>query len=183
MLNEGFFIMDFEELRDKLDSKLKAITYKLDYRYSAFGKDDLYQEALLYLWRLYDKDILNDKTDGYILKGCFLHLKNYIRKMYKAIDKNSISIYEDNINNKGISFENILTKYPDVNKPERIKSLIVADNLKNILNPREERVFSLRAKGFTVREISRELGVSHVMIVKINKRARNKCLAFFEKKL
>ena len=42
--------------------------------------------------------------------------------------------------------------------------------MKNRLNEREKNILSLYLKGLTTREIGRTLGVSHVMVIKVEKR-------------
>ena len=73
--------MSFEELSKKLSPTVKRIAYKLNGRYRSFSHDDLYQEAFLHLWNNFNSGKLSDKTDSYILQGCYFHLKNYIRKV------------------------------------------------------------------------------------------------------
>ena len=74
----------FEELVKRLSTKLKGIAYKVHWAGYYFNNDDLYQESLLHLWHEYNAGTLSDKTDSYILQGCYFHLKNYMRT---ALDK------------------------------------------------------------------------------------------------
>lgn len=73
--------MSFQELHQKLSPTIKRIAYRLNGHYRSFNHDDLYQEATIHLWSNFLKGKLSDKTDSYILQGCYFHLKNYIRKV------------------------------------------------------------------------------------------------------
>ena len=72
--------MCFEDLLKKISPVLKRITYRLNGHYAFFNDEDLYQEALIHLWQDYQGGKLQDKTDSYILQGCYFYLKNYLRK-------------------------------------------------------------------------------------------------------
>ena len=71
--------MVFGELVNRIRPKLKGIIYKLGYSSTLFNDEDLFQEALMYLWDHFQKGLLEDKTDSYILQGCYFNLKNYLR--------------------------------------------------------------------------------------------------------
>ena len=70
----------FEEMLRKLSPTLRRITHKLNGHFTFFDEDDLFQEALEHLWMAFQDGSLGDKTDSYVLQGCYFHLKNYIRK-------------------------------------------------------------------------------------------------------
>ena len=72
--------MSFEELTERISPKLKGIIYKIHRPSHSLSEDDLYQEAILQLWYDYQDGKLSDKTDSYILQGCYFYLKNYMRK-------------------------------------------------------------------------------------------------------
>ena len=59
-------------------------------------------------------------------------------------------------------------------KEERSVDLLVQD-VENVLNKREKKVLFLSLEGLTKREIGKRLGVSHVMVMKIEKGLRTKC--------
>ena len=77
-------MVTFEQLVKRLSPKLKGISYKVHWAGYFFNNEDLYQEALLHLWKQYKAGTLSDKTDSYILQGCYFYLKNYMRT---ALDK------------------------------------------------------------------------------------------------
>ena len=78
---------ELDEIINQLRFQLKAIIRKLNIRYQYIDSEDLYQEALLYLWQQNVNGQLKGKNDSYILQGCYYNLKNYIRKNIKFEDK------------------------------------------------------------------------------------------------
>ncbi len=162
--------MNFEDLLKQVTPRLKAITRRLDGRYTAFDDDDLYQEAILHLWKKFNKNELFDKTESYILQGCLFFLQNYIRKIHKAVDRNSIRL-DAHLAGSDCSLEDI---FLPASKEERSVDLLVQD-VENVLNKREKKVLFLSLEGLTKREIGKRLGVSHVMVMKIEKGLRTKC--------
>ncbi len=162
----------FEITINRLSPTLKRITHRLNGHFSFFDDDDLFQEALIYLWLSFEKGILDDKTDSYILQGCYFHLKNYLRT---TLDKaRLISLYhlldEDEAN-----MEEILTK-DDHSSLDRIDGDILMEEARlSGLTVREKEVLELCLDGFTMREIGKRLGISHVMVIKIKNKIKDKC--------
>jgi DNA-directed RNA polymerase specialized sigma subunit len=136
--------MDFKELVRKISPKLKAITHRLNGRFTFFNDEDLYQEALIYLWVDFNQRKLDDKTDSYILQGCYFHLKNYIRIIQDKKALVSLDALVETIRNNG-------------------------------LTEREKDIFNLALSGLTTREIGNKLGISHVRVIKLQKKIREKC--------
>ena len=167
--------MDFEALVKKLSPTLKRITYKLNGHFSAFNHDDLYQEALMQLWLDFNEGKLADKTDSYILQGCYFHLKNYIRKAKpynRLINLESLVSSEDTPTGESLFLEDERSKY----LRDHISDRMLAETIQNNgFSPREKEILSYCAQGFTMREIGRELGVSHVRVVRIMAKIREKC--------
>ena len=166
--------MDFKELTKRVDSKLGAIARKLDGRYTAFDDKDLYQQALVYLWEENRSGEFDDKTDSFILQGCFFFLKNYIRKLHKKLDRNSLSLNAC-LNDEGNSLEDFL---PSITKDRVIaetEDRLLRENIYKVLNDRERVVFSWSLEEASSRQIARRLGLSHVMVGKIKQAIRNKC--------
>lgn len=170
----AFYFMDkkFEETMKRLSPTLRRITYKLNGHFTFFDEDDLFQEALEHLWAAFENGSLSDKTDSYVLQGCYFHLKNYIRKTMDRVKLISIDLP---IDEDGSTVEDTLT-CPDNSAEGRCDNTFLAETVKGRgLSEREERVLSLSLSGMTVREIGEELGVSHVMVVKIKGRIKIKC--------
>jgi RNA polymerase sigma factor (sigma-70 family) len=166
--------MSFEELYQKLSPTIKRIAYRLNGHYRSFNHDDLYQEATIHLWNNFLKGKLNDKTDSYILQGCYFHLKNYIRKVNERF--NIISIEAALSTQEEATVEDILGKYwacPDCR--DQLHNQFLAESIQNNgFNPREKKLLGYFCQGLTTREIGRRLGVSHVSVVKITRKIRAK---------
>ncbi|MDD5194257.1 MAG: sigma-70 family RNA polymerase sigma factor [Candidatus Omnitrophica bacterium] len=170
--------MNFEDLVKRIKPKLKGIAIKLDGKYTSFNDDDLYQEALFSLWEKYRENQIQDKTDSYILQGCFFFLKNYIRKAHTRLDKRCLSL-EKNINEANGTLEDILPlENEGVLQFSRFNLLL--QDIERCLTIREKEVMELYLKNFTTREIGGRLGISHVMVVKLFNRIKEKCAAFKE---
>src|SRR3989338_8897915 len=105
----GIMDMDFEVLVKKLSPTLKRITYKLNGHFTFFNDEDLFQEALIHLLQDFRAGRLQDKTDSYILQGCYFHLKNYIRKVNER--PNVISFDASLGANDEATVKDILGKY------------------------------------------------------------------------
>ena len=163
----------FEDYISKLSPTLKRITYRLNGHFTFFDDDDLYQEAVAHLWVLFEKGEHVDKTDSYILQGCYFHLKNYIRK---TMDKASLTSLEALIAGGEKALEDFLPSTA-TGAPEEADGKLLRDNIAaSNLTDRERRVLELALDGLTVREIGDSLGVSHVMVVKLKKKIRMKYL-------
>lgn len=169
--------MRFEDLVKRLSPKLKAIAKKLDGRFSFFDEEDLYQEALIYLWKKWKKGQTYGKTESFILQGCFFFLKNYLRKICKKIDFNSVSL-----NGFVQEGERVLEKTLFLEDGEEdfnaVEINLLLEGIQRRLTERERKVFFLYGEGFTTREIGKKVGVSHVMVIKIKNRIREKCREF-----
>lgn len=163
--------MSYQELLKRLSPRLKGITHKLNGKFTFFNEDDLFQEAAVRLWQDFRLGRLSDKTDSYILQGCYFHLKNYIRKKYDK--KNTFSLEELLIN--GDACEDRLAC---LSSPEPFESLhvrVAEEEMKAACrDEREGAILRLSLHGFTVREIAAELGISHVLVVRLRKRMREK---------
>lgn len=168
-----FFNMTcYEELLKRISPKLKGITHRLNGCFTYFNAEDLYQEALLHLWQDFRAGKLADKTDSYILQGCYFHLKNYLRKVKNKI--NLVSI-ETIVNEEGLNLEEMLSSENPENCFDHLENrILVRDMQDNGLTKREKEVLSLCLEGLTIREIGKRLGVSHVRIVKLKERIKRK---------
>jgi RNA polymerase sigma factor (sigma-70 family) len=169
-LKEG--VMSFEELLRKLGPKMRAIAHRLDGKYTAFSDQDLYQEALFYLWQQYQTQQVENKTDSYLLQGCYFYLKNYIRTVHKTLDRHSVSINAKN--QEGDELEAILPPLEEKDVLEEIDSALIVDDIERFCNAREREILRLRLQECTTRYIGRKLGISHVMVTKMEKKIREK---------
>jgi RNA polymerase sigma factor (sigma-70 family) len=173
--------MSFEELRQKLSPTIKRIAYRLNGHYRSFNHDDLYQEATIHLWGNFLKGKLSDKTDSYILQGCYFHLKNYIRKVNER--SNIISIDTALSANAEASVEDILGQYwacPDCRQDLHNKFLVQSIR-NNGFNPKEKRLLDYFSRGLTTRDIGKRMGISHVSVVKMMRKVRAKSKKHLDK--
>ena len=151
---------------------LRGISHRLNGRFAFFNDDDLCQEAFIHLWVMFGKGALDDKTDSYILQGCYFHLKNYIRT---SMDKATLISLEKPVDEEGTMLKDMLVSQerPALNDIE--ERVLVESMHQNGLSKREKEVLRLSLRGLTTREIGIKLEISHVAIVKIRKKIRCKC--------
>lgn len=162
----------FEELLQRITPKLKGITHRLNGHFTFFNDDDLYQEAIIHLWIDYKLGKLNDKTDSYILQGCFFHLKNYIRT---SADRAKMTSIEAPIDGDSTPLEDRIL-FEDHSIENNVDESMIGESIKNIsLTPRERSIIDLLLQGLTLREVGLRLGISHVMVLKIRKRIEKRC--------
>jgi RNA polymerase sigma factor (sigma-70 family) len=162
--------MCFDGLVKRVSPKLKQITRKLNGHFSFMDDQDLYQEALLHLWVDYERGSVADKTDSYLLQGCYFHLKNYIRKMQDNAPLLSMSSI---IDEDGARLEEILL----TNDPAPLdyaEGRLQIEALEKGMSEREKRVLTLCLEGLTTREIGKQLGISHVSVVKIRNKLKGR---------
>ena len=166
---------DFEKYINRLSPTLKRITHRLNGHFSFFDDDDLFQEALEHLWISFREGTLEDKTDSYILQGCYFHLKNYLRT---TLDKaRLISLYHL-IDEDGIPFEDALQIEDPSSMSAAEEDLMTEEIMASDLTGKEKLILRLSLDGLTTREIGERLGVSHVMVIKMKNKIREKCKYF-----
>ncbi|MCX5704512.1 MAG: sigma-70 family RNA polymerase sigma factor [Candidatus Omnitrophica bacterium] len=175
--------MVFEAFLRRLSATIRRIAYKLN-RYPAyFNDEDLYQEAIIHLWQDFNLGKLMGKTDSYILQGCYFHLKNYIRKhREKAVRVSLDEMIFDEKN--GFTREEVLLIEPrnGVSHYDFYNNRLLADTIRNNgLTTREKLILSFCSDGLTMREIGKQIGVSHVSVVKSLKIIRAKCQKYLDK--
>lgn len=165
----------FQGLIGKFSPGIKRIAYKLNGRYRSFDHDDLYQEALFHLWNDFRAGKLMDKTDSYILQGCYFHLRNCIRKINEKTNTLSLESMLDGRDGDGFE-DSLLNKYiiqDDMRK--RMDDKLLAGSIQNNgFSPKEKEILVFLSNGLTTREIGGRLGVSHVSVVKSIKQIRKK---------
>jgi RNA polymerase sigma factor (sigma-70 family) len=163
--------MSFETLVGRIGPTLKRITRKLNGHHAFFDDDDLYQEALIRLWMDYTGGMLGDKTDSYILQGCYFHLRNYLRKNQ---DHGIFLSLSNPIGEDGTSLEETLTSAGPFSHEFLEDRMEVEVGEEYFLTDREKVILSLLLQGLSMREIGVKVGVSHVMVLKIRNRIREK---------
>ncbi|TRZ49754.1 sigma-70 family RNA polymerase sigma factor [bacterium] len=168
--------MSFEELHQKLSPTIRKIAYRLNGHYRLFNHDDLYQEATVHLWSNFIKGKLSDKTDSYILQGCYFHLKNYIRKVNERF--NIVSIDAVLSTDDSATMGDVLGEYWACDDcREELHNKFLAQSIRNNgFNSREKRLLGYFSQGLTTRDIGKRLDVSHVAVLKMMRKIRQKCL-------
>ncbi len=170
--------MIFSELIKRISPKLKGITYRLCRGYSFLNSDDLYQESLLHLWQDFNDGLLENKTDSYILQGCYFYLKNYLRNA--KITRQMVSL-SDICGAEQCDLEEVALLKDQRSEAylEQLDNRMLAETIRNNgLTDREKYILSLCAEGLTTRQIGQQLTVSHVSVVKTMARIRQKCFKY-----
>ncbi len=170
--------MTFEELVKQISPILKRIAYRLNGHFSFFNDDDLYQEALLHLWLSFQEGKLDDKTQSYILQGCYFHLKNYIRTVKVKTTLISLNTL---INSENGELEEILPTNDHRDYLDYLDSKIFVEKMRNNgLTKKEKDILPLYLEGLTTREIGKRLGISHVMVGKLKNQIKDKYRHIFQ---
>ncbi len=170
---------NFEDIIKRVSPVLKRITYKLNGHFTFFDEEDLFQEALVHLWQDFKDGKIEDKTDSYILQGCYFHLKNYLRK---TRDKVSFLSIDNFVDEDGTGLEEILSLEDKNSCFDYLENKMLIEAIQNNgLTSREKEVLSLCLDGLTTREIGQRLGISHVRVVKIKAKIKRKYHNFLEK--
>ena len=165
--------MSFEELIERVSPKLKRIIYKIRGSFHSLSEEDLYQEAVLQLWVDHNKGKLSDKTDSYILQSCYFYLKNYMRSLQ---DKTSLMSMNMPMGEGGTEFQDVLSSQEEslVEEGPDIDTLM-EQVFKDKLSRKEKEIVFFYLQGWTTREIAERLGISHVSVVKLEGKIREKC--------
>jgi RNA polymerase sigma factor (sigma-70 family) len=163
--------LTFEALARRVSPTLKSIAHKLNGQLSFVDDQDLFQEGLIHLWTHFTEGTLSDKTDSYILQGCYYHMKNYIRK---TRDKAVLLSLNGGSDEDGSSLEESLpakdfSSQGDVDEGLQIEAIVESG-----MSRREKDVLAFSLEGMTTREIGMRLGVSHVSVVKIRSRIKER---------
>jgi RNA polymerase sigma factor (sigma-70 family) len=163
--------MSFDVLIKRISPALRRITQKLNGHFTFMDHDDLFQEAMLRLWVDFQNGHLHDKTDSYLLQGCFYHLKNYIRKVQ---DNGTLISLSSVVDEEVALLEEILVAdevaaFDYVDGKMQVESL-----LESGMSQRERDVLAYSMEGMTTREIGGKLGISHVAVVKVRNRIKER---------
>lgn len=176
--------MEFNEVIKRLGPKLKGIVHKLNTKFTYLDEEDLYQEAVIELWKKYQSGEISDKTDSYLLQGCMFFLKNYLRLSCKKIDRSSVHFTNDA--NGPLDTESVREEMIPDQKNSNFEFILVdiaIDEITGCLDKREKEVFLLSMEDLTTRQMGQRLGISHTMVVKIEKKIREKCEIFLKNTL
>jgi len=165
--------MSYEELIDRISPKLKGIVYKIHSSFHSFSEEDLYQEALLQLWVDHNNGKLSDKTDSYILQSCYFYLQNHIRTLKNKTSLMSVNMPVDEANRE--LQEALLSPQEAPADEEADMDALMEGVFNNDLSRKEKEITFFYLQGWTTREIAQRLGISHVSVVKLEGKIREKC--------
>ncbi len=173
--------MYFEGLLKRISPKLKGIVYRLSRQSPLANYEDLYQESLIHLWREFSQGRISDKTDSYILQGCYFYLKNYLR--LSSVNSRALSL-EEMLDKKGCEADELLCLKCESHQDPRdsLNSKLFAETIRNDgLSKREKDILFFYAEGLTTREIGRRVSLSHVRVVKLLAQIKEKCRKYVDK--
>jgi len=171
--------MKFDFMVKRLSPVLKRITKRLNGHHSYFDEEDLYQEALVHLWSAHGKGTIEDKTDSYILQGCYYHLKNHLRKVRDNVIFISLS---EPAGEDGTSWGEMIAS-DESSSFALLEGKLQLQAISDVCSSeRDRQVVNFLMDGMSVREIGSRLGISHVMVLKIKNRIRDKYLRFTAEK-
>lgn len=174
--------MVYEELVKKISPILKRITHRLNGRFTFFNEDDLYQEALLHLWLDFQAGKLADKTQSYVLQGCYFYLKNHIRKVKDRFRPLSLDELVGD-REESHSFEGLLCDERSSAFPEVLSDRMLSDTLMNNgFTTREKELLGFLTEDLTLRQIGQRMGISHVAVLKIRDGLKVKCRKYQDEK-
>jgi len=170
---------NFESFMKRLSPTIRRISHRLNGHFTFFNDDDLCQEAYIHLWQSSQDGTLDDKTDSYILQGCYFHLKNYIRV---SMDKVKMQSIESPMDEDGTLLKDLIPSQDRTIINEMEEGVLLEHMNRDTMNKREKKTLELSLDGLTTREIGTKLNISHVAVVKIRKRIRERC-GILEKEL
>jgi DNA-directed RNA polymerase specialized sigma subunit len=172
--------MSFEVFAHTIEPKLKQIALKYRHIGAYTDEDDLFNEMLVFLWDCWQRDILADKTESYIVQACYFHLRNYLRTMQE--NNRLVSLDEgggdaENGGENGDSVPRLRDMLPDagpdlpkIAEGNALYEKIMSNGLRKI----EKEIIRLLCDGCTVREVGDHLHMSHAMVIKYRKNISEK---------
>ncbi|MFH1096234.1 MAG: sigma-70 family RNA polymerase sigma factor [Candidatus Desantisbacteria bacterium] len=163
--------MEFGELVKRFSPYLKRLSNKVVIPSRAIGQDDLYQEMLYHLWERWKQGEFEDKNDGYIRGSCYFHLKNYLRRYTEKV--NLISLDEP-FGESGTTIGDIIPDHAASFDVRVDDALFIQQMKAKELTRREKDVIELFTQGYTLRDIGKRLGISHVRVLKIRENISSK---------
>ncbi|MBN2097586.1 MAG: sigma-70 family RNA polymerase sigma factor [Candidatus Omnitrophica bacterium] len=163
--------MEFTRLYNRLAPRLRQIARRLKTRVAFVDEDDLFQEMCIYLWKKYQQGIPEHLNDRYVINGCNFHINNYLRKMSDNVYMLSL---EHPMNDDGQLLRDTLCEVTEPLYRSLDRKMTFEEIKNNGFSKREKQVLDILTQGYTVREAARQLGISHVMVVKYKKRLVDK---------
>jgi len=169
--------MKYDELFKTISFRLKKIAAHYNNFVPLLDANDLYQEMIIYLWRMYKDGVPESINENYIVKGCEFHIRNLMRKSQENVKKVTL---DKEIDDKGHCLVDLI---PDGCRPitEDIdKSLALNYISKNGFSKKDKKIFFLFLDGYTARQIGAKLNISHVAALKSRNKLIEKCKKRFQ---
>jgi RNA polymerase sigma factor (sigma-70 family) len=167
--------VNFEEFIVPVIPRLRQLAFKYRSVCSLCDENDLFEEMELFLLGQWQSGGLADKTESYVVQACYFHLRNFLRtaqEQQEPVHLDIPSAGEDN--DKRPCLEEVLSD-GEIMLERRIEGNILYETIMNNgFNPREKDIIRLLYEGFTVREIGKQLHLSHVMVLKIKRQIAEK---------
>lgn len=158
---------DFESIEKTLEPRLKRMVYGFNGRSRYEDQEDYLQEILCHLWQFWAEGNARDKNKSYLLKNAWFYMQNHLRQNYepemRSLDE---PVRNDTEDDMPAALSDLLAE-PALSQEAHDAKNTVFGMLNNGLTPREKEVVRYFLNGYTVREIGENLGVSHVMVIKI----------------
>ena len=103
--------------------------------------------------------------------------KSHIRKTQDGVSLVRFSCFNEE--EEEVDLENLISlKNPQTDFENLRGKIFLEDMQRENWTQREKDILSLSLNGLTVREIGEKLGISHVMVVKLRNKIREKCQKF-----
>jgi len=156
-------IREFYELLERLDEKLREIACRI--AACRADQEDLLQEMRIYLWER--RKELKDKTDSYILRGCYFRAKHYLNRG-KSIDSkkrgNVVIVSLENVKDLGGS-DQVYLSFDGFSMLEEARNILIGEEIRERirgqLNSKLRETFDLLTQGYSPSEIARKLNLSY----------------------
>jgi RNA polymerase sigma factor (sigma-70 family) len=158
----------FEETLDRLRPVLLRIAHRTATRDTLLDPEDRYQEMVAHLWRLWRNGAVEAHRPSYVLQNCRYALLNRCRALRRSPGAEADGAWET------VS-EDRRRPRPRAAIPDVVHDrVLVADMLSDGLSTREKAVVKLRREGLTLRETADAIGASHVWVLKLQLRIRDR---------
>jgi hypothetical protein len=146
-----------------IEAKLRQLSLKYGRRLPFLDPDDLLSEMKVFLLMRCRGKGLGGKTESYIVQSCYFFLRNYLRK---ACDGEKLLSLDDPLNcppedGERTRLEEVLPdRGPDTERGAE-GNVLYETIMHGGFSWQEKRIVELLCSGFTVREVGRQLGISH----------------------
>lgn len=160
--------MDFDTLFKRISPILRHIAKSIQVNDVTIDEEDLYQEMCKYVWERYADGLPIGINISYVINGCRFYIQNYLRKSYHRQRFQSLDELMTSENNEH-SFSKIFPQDATSSERQSYYNKLSIEILLDRFTEKQRKVLFLLMKDYTSREIGKELGISHVMVLKFKK--------------